>query len=121
MWIASLAWVLLVLGYLSRKRRSHHVPLVLSGIILDIGLVIFLEITRGAVETALRFEKTVPQQIHIGFSATALFLYIPVIFFGIRLIRGVSGPRIRVLHKRFAIGALLFRTLGFLFMFSMWK
>lgn len=119
MTIASLAWLCLVLGYLARRKRSRHVPLVVAGIGADLGLVLYLQITREAVQTAVSFSLSPLEQIHILFSTLALVLYFPVLYLGIQLIRGQKTSRL--LHKRFAVTALIFRTLGFLFMFSMWQ
>ena len=119
MWYASVCWVLIVLGYARRTQRNLHVPLVLSGLLGDIALVLFLQFTRDAIGTALAFKLSFWNQIHIGFSSIALVLYFPVLYFGIELLRG--NEKCRSLHHKFATTALLFRTLGFIFMFSMWK
>ena len=121
MCIASIAWILLVSGYLLRRHRQSHVRLVSSAIALDVALVLFLQVTRGAVQTALSFKLAVLQQIHIGFSTCALLLYIPVVVWGLKLLNNKATPQERVLHKRVATAALILRTLGFAFMFSMWK
>ncbi|RIL10543.1 MAG: hypothetical protein DCC75_04165 [Proteobacteria bacterium] len=121
MWIATLAWALLVLGYRMRKRRAVHIECMLAGITLDILLVLYLQITRQAVQTALEFSLNIFKQIHIGFSSLALVLYIPVVFLGVRLALGQASPAHRQLHMRIGIAALIIRTLGFIFMFSMWR
>jgi len=121
MWIASVAWLLLALGYTQRRNRKRHVPLVLAAIGMDIGLVLYLQFTRSAVQKALEFSLKILQQIHIGFSTLALLLYFPILFLGFKLLRGDRDPKTRLLHIRIATIALIARTLGFCFMFSMWK
>lgn len=121
MWIASFAWLCLVIGYLKRKERSVHIRLMLIGICTDIALVLYLQVTRSAVQTALKFSLTAFQQIHIGFSTLALLLYFPVLFLGIQLIKGTGSAHTKARHMVIAQTALILRTLGFLFMFSMWK
>lgn len=118
MWIASCAWLLLVLGYGFRSRRDFHVPLVLAGILLDVGLVGYLQLTRDAVQTALEFKLGAFQQLHIGASTTALVLYPVVVITGVRML-STPSPRLRSIHRRFALTALGFRTAGFILMFSM--
>lgn len=119
MWFAAEMWFLMFLGYICRRNRRFHVPLVLTAIAGDLFLVIYLEFTRGAVETALKFDLKVLQQIHIGFSLAATLLYVPLLYWGFKLLKGER--RVIPLHRKVAKVALTFRTLGFLFMFSMWR
>lgn len=121
MWIASVAWVLLVAGYLNRRNRTLHIRLMLAGIVTDISLVLFLQFTRGAIQKALGFTLAVIQQLHILSSTIALLLYFPILFFGFKLVRGDFSPEVRERHIKLGKMALLFRTIGFLLMFSMWK
>lgn len=121
MWIATCAWSLLVVGYFFRFRRRLHVPLMLAGIFCDIVLVLYLQVTREAIQTALGFSLAILKQIHIGFSTTALLLYFPVLFLGYKLVTNTASTKQRNLHIRLATAALVARTLGFVFMFSMWK
>ena len=76
--------------------------------------------TRSAIQSALAFSLKLLQQVHIGFSTIALLLYFPVLYLGFRLWRGGGRPGLRDLHRKLACAALFFRTLGFIFMFSMW-
>lgn len=121
MYIATLAWLLLVLGYLNRTNKALHVPLMLSGIVLDIALVLYLQVTRDAVHKALSFTLTPLQQLHVASSTIALVLYFPVLYLGFQLIKGNFAPKIRQFHIRIATTALVFRCIGFALMFSMWK
>lgn len=120
MYLATLAWLSLVAGWFLRKKRRLHIPLVLNGIFLDMSLVLYLEMTRGAVETAVSFKLGAVQQLHVGVSTVALILYCPVLWLGYRLFHEPENIAVRKNHRGFAQTALLFRTLGFLLMFSMW-
>lgn len=119
MLIASVAWLLLVVGYLNRFNRTRHVPLALMGIALDIGLVGYLQVKKQAVQTALEFSLGPFEQVHILFSTISLLLYFPVVLMGGLVLCGKTEWL--VWHGRIAKVTLIFRTLGFLFMFSMWK
>ena len=119
MWIATFAFLCLWAGFFQRRRRTRHIVLVLTGMGVDAALVIYLEISRGAVETALSFELAALQQVHIALSTIALLLYVPTIWLGIILAKNRADTKQRRLHKTQAIAALTTRTLGFLFMFSM--
>ena len=121
MWIATVAWLCLMSGYLARKKRSTHVNLMRAGIFLDIGLVLFLQFTRGAIQTALSFELALLKQLHIAASTIALLLYFPILYLGFQLLKGKGTAEMRARHIRLGTTALIFRTLGFLLMFSMWK
>ena len=112
----------------------------LSGIGIDICLVLYLQLTRRAVQKALGFDLELLQQIHIGCSTLALLLYFPTLYLGVQLLR-TKAPSVlcadsaildmqseasrrmslRRWHIRFAQSAFIARTLGLLFMFSMWK
>lgn len=119
MLFATATWLLLMLGFFRRRNRHQHVPLVLSAILGDICLVLYLDFTRRAVATALNFELSTLQQLHIGLSSAALLLYFPILFSGVQLLKG--REKFRTFHKKLAFTALCFRSLGFVFMFSMWK
>jgi len=121
MYIATVAWLCLVLGVLNRKKRKKHVPLMLTGITLDFLLVLYLQVVRDAIQKAAEFSLSALQQTHIGFSTLALLLYFPVLYLGSQLVKGKGTPRTKSLHVRIALSAFLFRTLGFVFMFSMIK
>lgn len=117
--VATVAWLMLCIGIRHRYNRSRHVPLMLGGIALDYALVIYLELTKDAIATAASFTLTGLQQTHVAVSLTAMLLYLPVMFLGVMLYRGVGGIGVRRWHKRLGIAAFVFRTLGFFFMFSM--
>lgn len=91
----------------------------LLGISLDVVLVLFLQVTRSAVQTALKFELTALQQTHIAFSTSALLLYPGVIYLGYKLFNDRQNQTLRARHKAVAITCFILRTFGFLFMFSM--
>ena len=120
MYLATLAWLSLVAGWCLRRKRRLHIPLVLNGIILDMSLVFYLELTRGAVETAVSFKLGALQQLHVGVSTVALILYFPVLWLGFRVFHNPGEEGVRKKHRRVAQLALIFRTLGFFLMFSMW-
>jgi len=88
---------------------------------LDISLVLKLQIQRHAIQTAAAFSLSPLQQAHIGVSTLALILYFPTFYFGFKRLhqKGTSPLLDRKRHILFAVSAFIFRTLGFLFMFSM--
>jgi len=121
MYIASLAWILILFGFFKRREKRLHVPLVLSGITMDFGLVLYLQITRDAIQKASSGTLDFLPQCHILASSTALLLYFPVMFLGFKILKGNQSPKLRTWHKSIALYCLFFRTLGFFLMFSMLK
>jgi hypothetical protein len=121
MYMASVAWLCLVIGFLNWKRRRLHVIFIVCGIVIDVGLVSYLQVTRSAIQTALSFSLDPLQQIHIALSTLALIMYFPTLYFALRLLCGDEAGGTFVRYKRFVIPAFILRCLGFLFMFSMWQ
>lgn len=115
--LASLAFLLIVLGWTQRRRRARHVPLVLAGIGLDLALVVWLELSRSVVEKTMHDHFSVLRWVHIWSSTLAVVLYLPTLWYGFRLLRGAGGPDARKRHAVVATLALVARTVGF---FCMW-
>ena len=116
--VATLGWVLLVLGWWNRRNRRRHLACVIPGMAVDLGLVLWLEFTRSVIELTMEKEYGVLERIHIAASTAAVVLYLPTIWLGVRMLRGDATPAARLLHRRFAIPALALRTVGFAFMWT---
>ena len=43
--------VILVVGVLNRRRKRVHIPLMLTAMVIDVGMVLYLESRRGVVES----------------------------------------------------------------------
>lgn len=120
--LATIAFALLLAGFTQRFRRvGLHAALMSAGMALDLTLVLALEVTKGAVATALEHQLTAVQGVHVAASALAVALYVPVFAMGfVRLYRAsAANVALRVWHRRLGYVALFFRAVGFLFMFSM--
>jgi hypothetical protein len=117
--VATVAYALLWTGLLLRKNRRIHVPLMATGIFLDLLIVAILEFERNAIKTAISFTLSPLQQAHVLVSSVALVLYFPTIYFGLRRFLNRGDLRERELHLGFAKSAFVFRSLGFLLMFSL--
>lgn len=116
MLIASVAWGFLSLGVLLCRKRTAHVVCMLFGVALDVSLVLYLQVTRNAMQTALEFRLSTLEQLHILCSSVALFLYAPTLLCAYLFY--YQKKNLFTVHKGFGYAAYGFRTLGFLFMFS---
>ena len=56
---------------------------------------------------------------HVGASVVAVVLYLPTLALGARLLLGGPAPRVRVWHRWIASTALVARTVGFAFMWTL--
>ncbi len=119
MMAATLAYACFLTGLRNRKNPSVHGKWMASGVAIDVAIVLVLELGRDAVATALAFKLGPLQQIHIAASSVALVLYLPLVVLGLRRLRGKGTPMSGEWHRRLGYAAFAFRTVGFLFMFSL--
>ncbi len=119
MGVASFAYALICLGLVYRRQRKVHALLMNSGIVLDLSLVLILEIARDAVNTAIGMSLGPLQQAHIYSSAIAVVLYIPAFVLGWRALLYKLGPSGISWHRRLALTAFGFRSIGFALMFTL--
>lgn len=117
---AFIAYSLLVIGLIKRKNTRIHAPLMLTGISMDIALLVILQIQRNAIQTALSNEMNIWQLGHIVSSLTAVVLYVPVVALGILRLKKISTTQFsRNAHIGLGLAAFLFRSIGFVLMFTM--
>ena len=119
MCIATVNYFLILIGFLFRiSNRRLHVSLITLGILSDLILVLTLEFQRDAIATAMSFKLSPLNQAHILCSTLATILYFPMVYTGIMIIKQRAS---RVWHKRFGYMVIIFRSMGFILMFSMLK
>jgi hypothetical protein len=121
MMLASGSYLMISCGFAFRKNKNIHAPCMAIGVLTDLGLVLTLEIQRHAVETALQFSLGPLQMCHIATSTLATILYFPMLVTGLLRMNGRGGLIARKLHLRFGPYAYIFRTMGYVLMFSMLK
>lgn len=98
--LSVLVCVILVIGVLNRRRKRIHIPLMLTAMAIDVGMVLYLEIRRGVVESIPRRPMTLLLAVHVTISLLVLILYGVQVVTGYRNARGRrSGwhPRIAAL------------------------
>lgn len=115
---ATVAYLLLVAGVLLRKNRRVHPLLMGAGISIDTALVLILQIQRGVIQEAVTETFTLWQSGHIWSSTIAFALYTPVVVLGIRQVMRKGSATERLWHIRLGITAFVFRSVGFVLMFT---
>ena len=119
MGIATFAYCLMCIGVLYRKYTPLHWKFMTSAMTIDLTLVLTLEISRNAIKTALAFKLTPFQQIHIIMSLCAVILYFPILYLGFKGLKKELSEKSRKKHITLGVTAFIFRSLGFIFMFSL--
>lgn len=120
MLLATLSYTLMFWGVIFRKLRAVHVGLMVSAIFIDLTLVLVLQFQREAIQTAVSLSLDVWQQLHVGASTLATALYIPVLILGSKLLFAEKRSlKLRAWHIKLGWSAFIFRTLGFILMFSL--
>jgi len=91
-YISIFVCIMLVVGVLNRRRKRVHIPLMVSAFLIDLGLVLYIELSRGAVAAAQA--KMGPLMIvHISLSVATLALYVVQMVTGIQNARGKPPSR----------------------------
>jgi len=85
--LSALVCLILVIGVLNRRRKRIHIPLMLAAMAIDVGMVLYLEIRRGVVESIPRRPLTPLLLIHITISVLVLILY------GVQVVTGFRNAK----------------------------
>lgn len=88
--LSMLAFVLLLIGYVNRRRTRVHIPIMVTAFMIDMAIVVFIELSRGAIDRA-QTKMGALMLVHIGFSIVTIVLYITQIVTGVRRVRRVGG------------------------------
>jgi len=85
------ACVLILIGYFNRSRKRVHISMMVSALVIDLGIVLYLEIARAVIESIPSRPITPLLIIHIIISVTVLVLYGIQLYTGIKKARGQSS------------------------------
>ena len=98
--LSAFVCVLIVVGLLKRRQRKTHITMMVSALVIDLGLVLYLELERGVVESVPGREPTPLLYFHIALSLVVLILYGVQVFTGVKKkLKGLPCP----LHKKAAV------------------
>jgi hypothetical protein len=108
---ATIALVLICAGVLNRRKRTIHVPLMLSALTIDIVMLLIIEFSRSAIETAVHTPLPTILLIHIIFSVLLVCAYLYMLFFGLKLLIKNQG---RTMHYTGAYVFVFFRLANYI-------
>ncbi len=89
--ISIFACTLLIVGYVSRRHRKIHIPLMVSAFTIDMGLLLYIELTRHAIEQAVESPGGL-LIFHIIISVGVVVLYIGQVVSGMKKRKGQPSP-----------------------------
>ena len=109
--VSTIALALIALGLLMLRRSPKaHVACMLGAFALDVALVLYIELTRGAIEQAVKVPPAL-MSFHIAVSVATLVLYVVQIWLGAKLLKGQQASR--ATHKWCGIAFLVCRLANY--------
>lgn len=119
---STLILLIIVYGLIKRKQPTQHVPAMSLAFALDVGLVLYIELTRHAINTVTDSVATPADNafllFHVSVSLITLLLYVILTFTGYKLLRGERAKYFAP-HRYFAAAFLLFRLTNYVTSFWM--
>ena len=103
--LSTFACLLIVIGFVNRSRKKVHIPMMVSALAIDVGIVLYLELTRQVVESVATRDMSPLLIFHIFLSVAVLILYGVQVYTGIK---NAKGQRSSV-HPKTAIVFLVAR------------
>ncbi len=97
--ISTLVLVLIFFGVKNHRNRKVHIPIMGLAFLTDLGLVLYIELNRGAVEQTIAGVEGL-LLFHIIVSVLVLALYIALIVLGLQWVKKV--PNVGLWHRRLA-------------------
>jgi hypothetical protein len=97
--VSTLVILILICGFLVRRRRPIHIPLMVAAFSLDLMLVAAIEIRRGAIGKVVAGPGPL-LGFHVAMSLVALASYVAMAVLGRRLSSG--REHLRPWHRRVA-------------------
>lgn len=98
-------------GFLLRRKRKIHIPLMISSFTLDLFSILYLELNRNVIFKAYEEVSRGIMQIHLFFAVTTLIGYGIAIYTGRKIARSAMiSEAIQTLHKVNAFCFLTART-----------
>jgi len=110
--ISTLVLVLIAAGLWFRsRRRAVHLGFMISAFVVDLSLVLYIELTRHAVEKVAAHVHLL-LWFHAGVSLVVLLCYAAMVTLGWRMVNGRT--ELRHLHRTLGITFVVFRSLNYI-------
>jgi uncharacterized membrane protein YozB (DUF420 family) len=126
--VSTLILIIIGVGWLFRRNARRHIPCMALAFLLDLGLLLYIEGTRHAINTVATGLKTPESHglllFHVTMSLLVLLLYLAQITSGVLLYRGRPGfspVSVRNFHRFSAMAFLLFRGANYVTSFFVGK
>lgn len=103
--LSAFVCLLIVIGFVNRSRKKVHISMMLSALVIDVGIVLYLELTRQVIESIPQRDMTPLLIFHICLSVAVLILYGVQVYTGIKNARGQRSS----VHPKTAIIFLVTR------------
>lgn len=97
--LSTLVLILIFFGVMNARKTRIHIPVMTVAFLVDLALVLYIELNRGAIEQAVEGVGGL-LLFHILVSTMVLVLYIVLIALGLRVYR--DKPQLIVWHRRLA-------------------
>lgn len=108
--LSSLVVVIIGTGLCLRHRRKLHIRLMASAFVLDLALVLYIELTRHAVEKVARGVRPLVL-FHATVSLAVLACYVTMIVLGRRVMHGQSTSK--SMHRNLGMAFVVLRTTNY--------
>ncbi|HEY9745214.1 MAG TPA: hypothetical protein V6C99_03235 [Oculatellaceae cyanobacterium] len=116
--ISTLVLVVIAIGLFFRHRPKVHIPCMLGAFCLDLGLVLYIELTRHALATVGEaIQKPIPQALlifHVVVSLLVLILYLCQLRLGLGLLKQPDAQHKRILHRNLGISFVVLRLTNYI-------
>jgi len=97
--LSTVVLVLIFMGIINHRNRRLHLSLMSAAFIIDLGLVLYIEFTRAAIEQAVEGVHGL-LLFHIIVSVLTLVLYVVLISLGVKWFKGEN--QVAALHRNLA-------------------
>jgi uncharacterized membrane protein YozB (DUF420 family) len=113
--VSTLVLIIIATGFTFRHQRKTHIPCMLTAFAIDLGLVLYIELTRHAIKSVSQaVQHPLPHGLllfHVTMSVFVLILYVVMLSLGVQLLKGQETKRIS--HRNLGYTFILCRLANY--------